>query len=292
MNISKNDINDNLSVIKKTIMDLTKNDNPGKSITSKAKFYTSIKNQKLIILNVILGRAYEKDKTRTDLLKESLGISREELIKNIKSYLHNKHAKLIAALGLVLSDMVQEALIATPTGLILGKSLGAPIYKLIDKTLDIFYKNELSPETKKSMFEKIKQKFKSEEKAQDNFLQTKQHVTNEIAPTMGTMLIIYGISGFIEEVSKGIATELGINKIFTGVFIVVENLIYAHTLAASGMSAKDIVKMRVPSILMHIVTSILHRIPKLSKYAYIIHPIFNVLATVIITKNNVNQIIK
>ena len=291
MNISRNDIINNLGVIKSTLIDLTKNDNPGKSVTNKIKFYTSIKDQKLTVLYVILGRAYEKDKTRMELLKESLIMNRAELMKHIRSYLqNNKGAKLTAALGLVLSDSLQETLIATPAGLILGRSLGSAIYKLIDKVLDIFYKNELSPEAKENMFNKIERNFKSEEKSRNDFLHTKQYITNKIAPSIGIMLIIYGISGYIEEVSKGIAAELGIGQLFTSIFIVIENLMYSYTLASNGMTAKDIVKMRVPSILMHIVTSILHEIPQLAKYAYIIHPIFNVISTVIMTRKSINKV--
>ena len=89
-----------------------------------------------------------------------------------------------------------------------------------------------------------------------------------------TMIALPLVTTLAEETSKEIAQNLGINKQYFVLQAGFESFVYIMTAKSLTLA----LKLRLPSIIMNIAASLLHTNPKLKKYAYILHFVFNAVA--------------
>ena len=92
-----------------------------------------------------------------------------------------------------------------------------------------------------------------------------------------TMIALPLVTTLAEETSKEIAQSLNIGKEYFVIQAAIESAAYL-------ISSKDIrvsLKLRLPAVMMNVLTSLLHTNPKLKKYAYLLHFVFNAVAVAI-----------
>jgi len=255
---------------------------PVKNIGNKAAYYGSFRMQKIIFVYTMLVSSNSR-KTFNEAFSEVNGKKYEEIVQMINQFIAgNKRMKIQIALFLVASDFIQQGFIAIPIAKRTYNTLGAAIYKIFDKVMNIFRKKQpQAPETK-TLLEKLKERtMRLIKREQQLGVVHDVKLPTEIQDVYNFILVLASIGGFIEEVSKSIAHDLKADKQYLTAFLIIENFGYGTKLSNAGLSFKQIIKLRSASILMHITMAILHRIPKLRKFTYLLHPLFNIVALII-----------
>jgi len=257
---------------------------PVKNFSSKGKIVGDFVKQKLIILAIILDPDIkEKTKSPKALVKELLHLSKEDLVSRINSY-ELKHKKTLIATYLVVLDIFYGVILIHLLLKIVPDQLGYITYTLVEKTIQLIKKDE-QPEQTDKLLEKISKEIKK--KITNTFNKIKEIIPIPNIVTdkqlqqeslekqrkiyIGKLLFVIGLTtAVLEESSKTIADLLKVQKQYMIIFNAVETVGYIYKFNQS-------LKSRIKTIFLHIGLQLMHKVPKLRKYTYIIHMVYNIV---------------